>query len=285
MKNKFGLRTIGVFFIITSLAGLLFSALGIGFLWVVRSRVETDTKEFIDTINLTLNNTNQSLTLLDDVLELTKGNIGTLETAIVNLDSTVTSLSDSLETTSVLIGDDLKQTVVDSQTALSSAATSAELIDNTLFFLASIPFIGADYQPEVPLHTSLGNVAGNLDEIPASLESIEQTLGEAADGLSTLNTDLNTLVEDIQGFEEDLGEAQTVLGEYSNILVQAQNKTITLKENIGTYLVILWIFITGILLWLSITQINIFLQGREYLHGEQKVVNLADIQRDSKKQD
>jgi methyl-accepting chemotaxis protein len=285
MKNKPGLRTVGLFFIITSLAGLVFSALGIGFLWVIRPGVKTTMVEFIDTVDLTLNNTNQSLTLLDDVIELTKVNIGTLETAIDNLDGTINSLSDSLDTTSVLIGDDLRQTVLESQTALSSAATSAELIDNTLFFLASVPFIGADYQPEVPLHTSLANVAGNLEEIPGSLESMEQTLGEAADGLDTLNTDLNTLVEDIQGFEKDLDEAQTVLGEYKEILDQTQAQTSTFRDNIGIYLVIIWIFLTGILLWLSITQINILLQGWEYLHGEQKVVNLADIQRDSTNQD
>ncbi len=283
MKNKLGLRTIGVFFIITSVTGLIFSTLGIGFLWVVRPRVNTAIVEFIDTINLTLNNTNKSLTILDDVIELTKVNIGTLETAVDNLDGTIISLSDSLDTTSVLIGDDLRQTVLESQTALSSAATSAEIIDNTLFFLASVPFIGADYQPEVPLHTSLGNVANNLEEIPESLESMEQTLGEAADGLDTLNIDLNTLVEDIQGFEQDLDEAQTVLGEYNDILVQTQAQTSTLRENIGIYLVFIWVFITGILLWLSITQLNILMQGREYLHGEQKVVNLADIQRDNEK--
>lgn len=281
MKNKLGIRTIGVFFIITSIAGLLFSALGIGFLWVVRPRLQTAIIEFIDTIDLTLNNTNQSLTLLDDVIELTKGNIGTLQTTIDNLDGTIVSLSDSLDTTSVLIGDDLRQTVIESQTALSSAATSAELIDNTLFFLASVPFIGADYQPEVPLHTSLANVAGNLEDIPGSLESVEQTLGEAADGLDTLNTDLNTLVEDIQGFEQDLDDAQTVIEEYNDILVQAQDKTSTLRENIGIYLIVTWIFISGILVWLSITQVNILMQGWEYLHGEQKVVNLADIKRDS----
>jgi methyl-accepting chemotaxis protein len=285
MKNKIGVRTIGLFFVVTSLIGLIFSALGIGFLWVIRPRIETGLIDFIDTINLTLDNTHQSLEILDDVIDLTKLNINTLEMTLDNLDGTIVSVSDSLETTAVLVGDDLRQTVLDTQIALTSASTSAELIDNTLLFLAAIPFVGADYQPDVPLHTSLGQVADNLDEIPDSLESMEQTLGDAAEGLDTLNADLKILVNDIQGFEQDLNDAQTVLNEYSNILEQTQEQTETLLENLGLYLVFLMIFFTGILVWLSITQINILMQGWQYLHGEQKVVNLADIQRDSEDND
>ena len=281
MKNKPGLRTIGLFFVVTALIGLLFSILGIGFLWIIRPKVETGLTDFIDTINLTLDNTHQSLTILDSVIDLTKVNINTLELTIDNLDETINSVSDSLDTTAVLVGDDLRQTVLDTQIALSSASTSAELIDNTLLFLAAIPFVGADYQPEVPLHTSLGQVADNLEEIPASLESMEQTLGDAADGLDTLNVDLKTLVEDIQVFEKDLNDAQSVLNEYSDILKQAQDQTENLLENLGLYIVLIMIFFSGILIWLSITQINILMQGWQYLQGEQKVVNLADIQRDS----
>ncbi len=104
--------------------------------------------------------------VMGNVIDLTKTNILTIETTIDNLDETLISVSDSLDTSAVLLGDDLRQTIMETQTALSSASTSAKIIDNTLVFLASVPFIGVEYQPDVPLHTSLEQVAANLDDIP-----------------------------------------------------------------------------------------------------------------------
>jgi methyl-accepting chemotaxis protein len=279
MKHSPILRTAGIVFIITSIVGILISIVGIGFVWLIRPKTQNSLIDTLDTINDTLHTTNESVMVMGNVIDLTKTNILTIETTIDNLDETLISVSDSLDTSAVLLGDDLRQTIMETQTALSSASTSAKIIDNTLVFLASVPFIGVEYQPDVPLHTSLEQVAANLDDIPDSLESMELTLSAAADGLNTFNTDLSQLSLDISEFKEDLSDAQVLLEEYHVIIENTEEKLINLRENIGLYSILSCTIISLFLFWMLITHFSIFLQGWHYLTGEPKVIKLSDLKR------
>jgi methyl-accepting chemotaxis protein len=277
MKHSPFLRTVGIVFVITSLLGLLISIVGIGYIWMVRPRIEKSLTDTLNTINDTLHTTNKSLTVMGNVIDLTKTNIQTIETTIDNLDETITDVSDSLDITAVLLGDDLRETIMETQTALTSASSSAKIIDNTLLFLASVPFIGVEYQPDVPLHTSLEQVAANLDDIPGNLESMEQSLSAAADGLDTFYVDLSQLSTDISSFEEDLSDAQVLLDEYHDIIEKTEDKLGNLRENISLYSVLLCAIITLLLFWMLIIHFSIFLQGWHYLTGEPKVIKLSDL--------
>jgi methyl-accepting chemotaxis protein len=277
MKHSPFLRTVGIIFVITSILGVLISIVGIGTIWLVRPRIENSLTDAVNTINDTLHTTNKSLTVMGNVIELTKTNILTVETTIENLDETITGVSDSLDITAVLVGDDLRETIMETQTALTSASSSAKIIDNTLLFLASVPFIGVEYQPDVPLHTSLEQVAENLDDIPGSLESMEQTLSSTADGLDTFYVDLSLLAKDISSFEEDLSEAQVLLDEYHDIIEKTEEKLVNLRENISLYSILLSTFSTLLLFWMLIIHFSIFLQGWHYLTGEPKVIKLSDL--------
>jgi len=279
MKHSPILRTAGIVFTITSIVGILISIVGIGFVWLIRPKIQNSLMDTLDTINDTLHTTNESVMVMGNVIDLTKTNILTIETTIDNLDETLISVSDSLDTSAVLLGDDLRQTIMETQTALSSASTSAKIIDNTLVFLASVPFIGVEYQPDVPLHTSLEQVAANLDDIPDSLESMEQTLSAAADGLNTFNTDLSQLSSDISEFKEDLSDAQVLLEEYHFIIENTEEELINLRENMGLYSILSCTIISLLLFWMLIIHFSIFLQGSHYLTGEPKVIKLSDLKR------
>jgi methyl-accepting chemotaxis protein len=271
---------LGRLFIIFSIIGILFSIAGIGLIWYLRPKVENTLSGVLVTLNETMVNTDASLLIMSNVIEITKTNVVTLEATIGDLDSTLASISDSLDTTATLIGDDVRLTIITTQTALSSAAESSKLIDNFLLILASIPFIGADYQPDVPLHISLEQVSSNLDDIPQSLEAMEQTLSDAASGLDILNENMTRVSEDIRALETDLTDANKSIKEYRQIIKQVKEKTISLQENLGRYLIIMSVIFSLLLLFLGIAQISLFLEGWRYTHDEIKVVNLADIQRE-----
>jgi methyl-accepting chemotaxis protein len=280
MKYKPSLRMLGRLFIIFSIIGILFSIAGIGLIWYLRPKVKNTLSGVLVTLNETMVNTDASLLIMSNVIEITKTNVVTLEATIGDLDSTLASISDSLDTTATLIGDDVRLTIITTQTALSSAAESSKLIDNFLLILASIPFIGADYQPDVPLHISLEQVSSNLDDIPQSLEAMEQTLSDAASGLDILNENMTRVSEDIRALETDLTDANKSIKEYRQIIKQVKEKTISLQENLGRYLIIMSVIFSLLLLFLGIAQISLFLEGWRYTHDEIKVVNLADIQRE-----
>lgn len=270
----------GKIFIILASLGIIFSVAGIGATWIIKPRFQVALLGIIDSLDKTLISTDEGLLIVDGILNDSKENLSIIKTTLETLDSTIVNISVSLDTSGKLIGDDLRLTVTDTQTALSSAATSAKLIDDTVAILAQIPYLGANYQPDVPLHISLEQVAGSMNDMPEALETIEQSLGNTADGLNDINTNLSELSDNINNFEADLADAQLVLIEYGNFIDQAEKTTSKLYNNLARYLTLLSLFLTGILLSLGFAQASILVQGFAYMQGKQQIVNLADIRRE-----
>jgi hypothetical protein len=281
LKNPLFLRGLGTLFVISSIIGIIISLIAIGLIWIFRPKAQTSIITMINITNDTLQTTSESLILMSDVIDLATSNLNIIESTIDELDGTINSISESLDTTASLVGDDLRQTIIDTQTTLSTASTSAKLIDNTLFFLAQVPFIGVDYDPDVPLHTSLLQVSGNLEDIPVSLENMELTLSDAADGLDTLNSNMTSLSTELSQFEMDLVEANDLLTDYQKIIRDGEESIATLRENIFIYTVLFAIVFSLLVLWSLIFHLNMLVHGWQLVKGEQKIVNLADFQRDN----
>lgn len=280
MKNRPGVRFLGLVFIILSSLGLLFSVGGIVITWAIKPEVQNGIYDYVDSLSHILTTTDESFYVMNDTIEDTKGNLVVITTTIENLDDTIEDISLSLISSASLVGGDMRLTLLDTQIALSSAASSSKIIDDTLSLLAAIPLLGADYRPEVPLHISLERVANSLEDIPEALESIDDKLNDTAVGINTLNSDLNEFANNIHDFEDNLSDAQAVLAEYLEITSELREQTIAFRDNSPRNLTILSIIITGGFFWLGVAQINVFMQGYIFLHGQQHVVNLADIQRD-----
>lgn len=276
-------KTLDLFFIILSALGLLFSLFAISSLWVIKPKIQNSLEVSINSIDNTLLITEDSLIVLDSVILDSIDNLVIIKTTLDNLDTTIENISASLDTSATLIGDDLRLTVIETQVALSSAASSAELIDNTLEILARITFSAIDYQPDVPLHISLEQVAGSLDDFPDSLESIEQTLGDTAEGLDQLNSDISELSGNISNFEDDLIDTQEILLEYGIIIDNVQDRINNFRQRLALYLTLASLIVTGFFFWLGLAQADILLQRLAYLRGEEQVVNLADINREEQK--
>lgn len=280
MKSLNFKRTPSTIIIILSAIGLLFSLAGIILIWVLKPNFVNGAFSITDIFLNVLTTTDDGLIILDSTLENATDDLAIIQTSFVTLDSTFENVATSLENSSNLIGDDLRLTVIDSQTALASAASSAEIIDKTLSFIAAIPFLGADYQPEVPLHTSLTQVAGTLNTVPASLDEIEKSLDDTAGSLLLTKSNLSGLADNINDLEKDLGNAQVVLSNYRQIVAKALEKMSSFSDNFSRYLTILLLIFSGILFWLGVAQANILLQAYYDVKSEEKIVNLADIQRD-----
>ncbi len=280
MKKPSRFRLLGLSLIIISAVGLLFSLAGIITTWVIEPGLNQSLGKLLASFSMALTTTENGLTVLDDALQDSLTNLEFVVLSLDDLGATVEDLSTSLESSGELIGDDLRLTILNTQTALSSAATSAVLIDNTVKSIARLPIIGADYEPDVPLHTSLEQVAGSLEGVPKSLEEIEQNLDDTAAGLDAFQLDLATLGENIVGMDGDLRNAQKVVKDYQELLSNVEQKTDELHRHLSTYMIITGLTLSGIFFCLGVALVNVLLQGITYWQGEQHVVNLADIQRD-----
>ncbi len=281
MKNPSKIRVLGMVFIIVSALGLFFCVAGIVTTWILHPQIKAQLGGLLDSFNDTLRTTDNGLEVLDSAVQDSKTNLEIIKNSLDDLGITIDNVSTSLEYSATLVGDDLRLTIIDTQTALTSASASAVFIDKTLKFIASIPLIGADYQPDVPLHTSLEQVAGSLEDVPESLEMIEQSLSDTASGLNSLKLNITALGENIDSMEDDLESALLVIEDYQDIMEKVTQKSERLRNHITSYLTIFLLVFSSILFWLGVAQVNVLIQGIDFLQGEQQVVNLADIQRDN----
>ena len=279
MKQPLGNRIAGLTLIILSILGMLFSLSGIVAIWILRPNIRDSASEVLVTVDQTLSTSQDAFRLSDEAITVLLLEFDTIQLSFDNFDTTMEGVSGSLNTSANLIGDDLKQTVIDTQTALESAASTSVLIDNTLDFLSKIPLLGVDYQPEVPLHISLAQVADNLEKFPTALETIEGGINKTTDGLGDLQENLTDLSDQIQTFGDDLEKAQVIIKKFDDSIEVIQTQVNTLEDRLGLVLSIISLFISGLLFWTGLSQLIVLNQGFIYLKGDTILVNLSEIQR------
>lgn len=277
MRNPQRLRKIG--FILSGLAilGMLFSLLGIAGIWIVRPGFTRSIKSVVSLSHDTLITTQSAIAVLSGSVEEAKTDLGLVQSSLENLSDSMDSLSTSLDTSANLIGDDLNLTLLEVQTALSSAAASAEFIDDTLAFIAAIPLLGADYQPDTPLHISLARVAENLEDVPTALGDLETSLDKASTDLGDFSTNLSTLSGGLETALGDLEKSQTLLAEYDSTLSQAVTKLEQVDSRFNLYSFSIAMFLSGMLLWLGVAQVTVYLRAQDDIHYEEKIVSLSDL--------
>jgi hypothetical protein len=280
MKVKPEKRGLGALLIFIAWFGIIFSIFGMAVTWYYRPRIQATVFGLIDSLDDIFTNTNDGLIIIDGTLESASDNLSTISGTLENLNTTMDNISVSLESSADLIGGDLRTTIIDTQIALSSAADSAQLIDNTLRFIASIPLLGADYQPEVPLSISLAQVSESLDGVPTSFLEIEQFIRDTEGSITVLSTDVTNLANEIGSYESDLSGAQNILTEYTLIFDDLRNQLADLRHNTSTFLLIASILISGAFFLLAVAQLNILRIGKNYRHGETVTVSLADLRQE-----
>lgn len=280
MKNNSNNRGLGRLLMFIGLIGTLFSIFGIAITWYYRPRIQTTVFSIIDSFDQILTNTNEGLLIIDNTLDVAAGNLETISGTLDNLTTTIDNISVSLTSSADLIGGDLRETIIDTQTALSSAGQSAGLIDNTLRFIASIPLLGADYRPEVPLSTSLEQVSESLNDVPEAFLEIEQYIRETEGSMVDLKSDVSALSNEIQNFEDALTDAQTILTEYGLIFEDLRVQFVDIKEQTANFLLVTSILITGGFFLLGVAQINIYHQGKTLRDGERVTLNLSELKRE-----
>ena len=279
MKQKPGKNGLGSLLTLIAIIGIFFSLFGIATTWYMKPRIQNLVYMLIDSIDEIMINTDTGLLVLDSALKGAADNLDIISATLENLTSTVDSISVSLGASADLIGGDLRLTIIDTQTALSSAASSAVLIDNTLRIIAALPLM-PDYRPDVPLSISLEQVSESLETVPESFLNIEQYIRETEEGMQLLKTDATQLATDIRTYENDLFDARSILTEYDLIIDDLREQLSYFRSYTATFLLLASILSTGGFFLLGIAQITTLQQAADYRKGETVTVNLSEIQRD-----
>jgi methyl-accepting chemotaxis protein len=276
MKTIFR-RITGSLMIIAAIVSLLVSAIFLVGIWRLRQPVTARLVEILDLLYATTATMADSLSLVENtVISLTDAS-ETISQSSLAIADTIDGAGNMTDSFARLLGDELTTTITDTQTAILSAQASAVVIDNILSGLASIPLLGFDYNPPVPLNQALGNISDTLSPIPTSLEQIQGDLESTSTNLLGLQEDLQLINLNLRNIVITLTEAQTVIDEYQQEIEALKTRLEHSRTAAPDWILIAAWLLTFVIAWLSISQLGLLLQGFDILlNTNNQAVNLSD---------
>ena len=240
---------------------LLFTLIFIVMTWRVQRNLTDSLGNLYDQLSLTLDTTSQGLSVMSSTLTSTSESLFQLQNTMLSMAQSVHDASLRAESVSVLVGEDLPTMILSAQTSLASAQASANVIDDVLITLSKIPFIGVDYDPDVPLSTSLINIAYSLSLLTDSLETIQTNLDTTGKNLSQLESDLTEFSLDLTKITNDLSAAQEVILAYQSQIDHFKEQLVSGNQSLPTWTTAVAVMITFILSWIAVPQAWILVRG------------------------
>ena len=263
-------RITGSIMIIAAVISLLVSVILLIGIWRYRQPVTAGIIENLDLLYTTTATIDDSLLLIEEA-------VTSLTEATETISQSSNAISEAINSTSLmadsfagLLGDDLPTTILNTQTAITSAQSSAVVIDNVLTGLASIPLLGLDYNPPMPLNQALGNVSETLSEIPPNLEQIEIGLKSTSSNLLHLQADLELINLNLQNIQVTMDEAQKVIDDYQNQVELLMERLEASRSAAPDWVLGAAWLLTLVIFWLSISQFGLLLQGFDILLNTRK---------------
>jgi hypothetical protein len=274
-------RILGVLVMIAGVLGLLLSVAGLVGVWMVKPAVVGYATTTIETLNASISTSQQVMEVTKQALGATVASVDALS---VMLASTATSVEDTIpviEKVNILMGENLPATLESANDSLRSAQQAAVVLDSTVksleafqFAMSGVPLVSAfvqqptqTYNPEKPLAESLGEVAAELESLPAMFIQMSEDMDKADDNLVTIQTSLTTMSgsvrlisQSLSEYESMVSQSQASMGDLVPMLTNVQNNLAPIVN--GAVLVL-----TLFLLWLLTIQVVVFSQGWELYQG------------------
>jgi hypothetical protein len=254
-------KALGVIMVCISVLGFLLSIFLLFQLWHYRQPITHSLQSGLEQSSAILQTTSEGLTVVDQVVKNVYTTTIYLDDATSALAQTMQSTSRFMDSASTFVGEDLMNTITNTQTALNSAQSSAVLIDNILSTISTIPMIGITYNPATPLNKALGEVSTSLDPVQASLKNFQTNLNSTNANMQVLNDQISTLDLKIVTIKNNLLQVQATIDSYRSQVNSLKSSAERAKINLPTWITTLAWILTAIILWLVLIQIGILLQG------------------------
>jgi hypothetical protein len=272
-------RLVGFLFITAAAVGILFSVIGLIAIWTYRPGVIKTTTETLAWFDQTLNTTLEGLTTAGNLLKTPTEDMVSLESATQALAQTIHDTTPMLDTMISLTSNDFPAAVKATQTSLASAQSSAQLIDNVLAVLTSIPLMRTDiYAPEVPLHIALAQVSTSLDTLTPSLATINTSLEDGKTNLGVVEAELIKISGTIKEIHTTLGDAQAVIGQYITLTKQFQVRVEAMQRAVPTWITMISLILSFVLIWSMIFHFGLGMQGLEMLQGRDQASKAVQVE-------
>jgi uncharacterized phage infection (PIP) family protein YhgE len=268
-----GLRRIfGFLLVLFSITGIILSLAGL-FL-VIRDGgafVEKGMR-VVNLSSLALETTEQSLSVLDTMLDQFVSILDVLVDSSGEITRTMEDTDPLLDSVSTIIGEDIPAVIDATQQALGTLEQSAGTVDKVLYALSKISFLtGVNYDPEVPLAESVVVISNSLNALSPSLDAMDDDLSTARENLSELEEEVRSLDGSLQEIQSGVEEAQSALDEYQRIVSQTREEVDVLQENAPRWLRIGVGVAIFSLVWALLLQVHMLFESWKYINGNQEI--------------
>lgn len=263
-------RIIGLVLVIVSIVSLIISAAGVIAVWSARPAITTALQDTARLVSETLVTTQKALAVADSALQNATDTIKVLSGSIDSLANSIGGTQNGLNSVTMLVKQDLPKTIESARTALASAQETARVVDNFLSGISRIQFLNIDYNPDVPLDLSFGQISASLDGLPPQLVKLGDDLDEFGMNLPALSKTIRGLGTPLNDIDATLAEARAVIKEYSVQLTRTQTALQPIGEGIPTYVTLFIAALTFIMLWIIVVQIIVLVIGWHWLRSTQR---------------
>lgn len=263
-------RTLGIALIALAAISLLASAAGLIGIWTMRQPISDAAVGGMGLFAETLDTTSDALQVTSESLESASAMVATVERTALTATRTLSTTRTTIGLFATMMGKDLPTSIGSARTALQSAQASALIVDTVLVALSRLPLFGIQYNPAVPLNAALGDVAKSLDNLPPTFGTIERNLNSTGDDLDQIVKSLNELPRTTQEAQRDIANAQKVVARYRSEVDGLRKVISPIKASLETVFTVTALGLTFLILWLSVTQLQVLLKGLELLRGDYK---------------
>lgn len=262
-------RLAGMVILIGAIFGLILSAYGLFALWAAKGDITEGVLDIFELTNRTFNATDTMLVTVNQTLDQATTNLGLMRTILNDTASTIGQSTVTIDDTAALMGDSMTQFVENTQSALVGTQSTAQLIDDTLRALSSIPFVGPSltgrYTPEVPLAQSIEEVNRSLDPLDESFGKVQDDLETASASMATIQAELESMTEQLADIEQSIKEAKAGVREYQTIMEDTRDRVKTLEQRVPVVVDTTYLALTIVLIWVGISQLGALLHAAELL--------------------
>ncbi|MBE0410208.1 MAG: hypothetical protein IBX69_10805 [Anaerolineales bacterium] len=260
MKRKF----LGILLIGTAIIGVILTILGLITIWTVNQDLTVTIGGAIDSIDSIFLTTGQGFLVTEASLDSAISNLDSLNYTLQSTGEALNSSTPLISTFSTVITEELPNTLYATQNSLTTAQSSARLIESVLTSVTGIPFFpGEPYRPETPLHVTLGEVSESLDPLVDSMLSMKSGLRNTQTNLFIIDLELKVMSRQINQVSASLKDAKDVIIEFQDGFNDLREQISILKDRSIAWINILsWIFTLGFV-WLGFAQLGLFIQGHQ----------------------
>ncbi len=263
-------RIFGFILITAAILGWAFSLSGLVAVWVARPSVTNLAVNNVKVIKGALEVTTTGLEASQKSLDAIVSSMETLQGTVQKTANTVEGAAPLIGSLATLADQNLPKTVEGLKNSLATAQQGARVIDEALRKLTDLPIIGGlfndkPYNPTTPLDKGLSEVADGINNLDETFQGMTDNLNRTRDNVQAVQEDITGIATNIGIVIANLKEAESVLSQYQSTAQAALDFLNKWEGRLPQLITLLSVVISFFLVWVALTQLGLFLQGREYL--------------------